>query len=391
MGQLLALGYKGMSYQSEPFIRSLETMISEDEIIFHPQRLTRLSEWCGERNACFIAFDSFTIRWLTGFTGSNGIIYVDHNCQVLFTDSRYAEQAPVEITRHGVNVKCVISSNPLNEIAELSKERNIHLDGEKCSWSSKERIEDLVEGEVINAHEFCSELRCIKDKSEIEKIRTAAQITCVALDSALAELNKETTERELAQNIESFMITHGALNAAYPPIVAAGKNSALPHARPTEQRIMDTNLLLVDVGANFEGYCSDMTRMIPLSKLSAEQEYALQIVLDAQTKAIEAIRPGIKAKDVDAICRDALSNAILGAEFLHGTGHGVGLEIHEYPRINSKSDDIIQEGMVVTVEPGIYIEGSYGIRWEDLLLVTDSGVEYLTNYDKRTQVGNSYG
>ncbi len=380
-----------MSYQSEPFIRSLETMISEDEIIFHPQRLTRLSEWCGERNACFIAFDSFTIRWLTGFTGSNGIIYVDHNCQVLFTDSRYAEQAPVEITRHGVNVKCVISSNPLNEIAELSKERNIHLDGEKCSWSSKERIEDLVEGEVINAHEFCSELRCIKDKSEIEKIRTAAQITCVALDSALAELNKETTERELAQNIESFMITHGALNAAYPPIVAAGKNSALPHARPTEQRIMDTNLLLVDVGANFEGYCSDMTRMIPLSKLSAEQEYALQIVLDAQTKAIEAIRPGIKAKEVDAICRDALSNAILGAEFLHGTGHGVGLEIHEYPRINSKSDDIIQEGMVVTVEPGIYIEGSYGIRWEDLLLVTDSGVEYLTNYDKRTQVGNSYG
>ncbi len=380
-----------MSYQSEPFIRSLETMISEDEIIFHPQRLTRLSKWCGERNACFIAFDSFTIRWLTGFTGSNGIIYLDHNCQVLFTDSRYAEQAPVEITRHGVNVKCVISSNPLNEIAELSKERNIHLDGEKCSWSSKERIEDLVEGEVINAHEFCSELRCIKDKSEIEKIRTAAQITCVALDSALAELNKETTERELAQNIESFMITHGALNAAYPPIVAAGKNSALPHARPTEQRIMDTNLLLVDVGANFEGYCSDMTRMIPLSKLSAEQEYALQIVLDAQTKAIEAIRPGIKAKEVDAICRDALSNAILGAEFLHGTGHGVGLEIHEYPRINSKSDDIIQEGMVVTVEPGIYIEGSYGIRWEDLLLVTDSGVEYLTNYDKRTQVGNSYG
>jgi len=366
-------------------------MISEDEIIFHPQRLTRLSEWCGERNACFIAFDSFTIRWLTGFTGSNGIIYVDHNCQVLFTDSRYAEQAPVEITRHGVNVKCVISSNPLNEIAELSKERNIHLDGEKCSWSSKERIGDLVEGEVINAHEFCSELRCIKDKSEIEKIRTAAQITCVALDSALAELNTETTERELAQNIESFMITHGALNAAYPPIVAAGKNSALPHARPTEQRIMDTNLLLVDVGANFEGYCSDMTRMIPLSKLSAEQEYALQIVLDAQTKAIEAIRPGIKAKEVDAICRDALSNAILGAEFLHGTGHGVGLEIHEYPRINSKSDDIIQEGMVVTVEPGIYIEGSYGIRWEDLLLVTDSGVEYLTNYDKRTQVGNSYG
>tara|TARA_A200000159_G_C7188705_1_gene282840 strand:- start:301 stop:696 length:396 start_codon:yes stop_codon:yes gene_type:complete len=131
--------------------------------------------------------------------------------------------------------------------------------------------------------------------------------------------------------------------------------------------------------------------MIPLSELSKEQEYAAQIVLDAQIKAIEAIRPGIKAKEVDGICRDALSNAITGGEFLHGTGHGVGLEIHEYPRINSKSDDILREGMVVTVEPGIYIEGSYGVRWEDLLLVTGNGVEYLTNYEKRTQVGNSHG
>jgi Xaa-Pro aminopeptidase len=318
-------------------------------------------------------------------------MYLDPNCQILFTDSRYAEQAPVEIARHGVDVKCVIGSDPFNRIAELARKRNVHVDGEKCSWSAKETIESLIEGDVIDAHKFCLELRCIKDKSEIEKIRTAAEITCVALDSALAELNSETTEKELARNIESFMIEHGALNAAYPPIVAAGKNSALPHARPSSQRILDTNLLLVDVGANFEGYCSDMTRMIPLSELSKEQEYAFQIVLDAQIKAIESIRPGMRAKEVDEICRDALSDAITGGEFLHGTGHGVGLEIHEYPRINSKSDDILQEGMVVTVEPGIYIEGSYGVRWEDLLLVTGNGVEYLTNYEKRTQVRDSHG
>ena len=379
------------SYQFERFIRSLKMMTSEEEIVFHPQRLTRVSEWCAERNACFIAVDSFTIRWLTGFTGSNGIMYLDQNCQILFTDSRYAEQAPVEIARHGVDVKCVIGSDPFNRIAELARKRNVHVDGEKCSWSAKETVESLIEGDVIDAHKFCLELRCIKDKSEIEKIRTAAEITCVALDSALAELNSETTEKELARNIESFMIEHGALNAAYPPIVAAGKNSALPHARPSSQRILDTNLLLVDVGANFEGYCSDMTRMIPLSELSKEQEYAFQIVLDAQIKAIESIRPGMRAKEVDEICRDALSDAITGGEFLHGTGHGVGLEIHEYPRINSKSDDILQEGMVVTVEPGIYIEGSYGVRWEDLLLVTGNGVEYLTNYEKRTQVRDSHG
>ena len=375
-----------MSYQSERFTRLLKMMTREDEIAVHLQRTTRVGDWCAERNACFIALDSFTIRWLTGFTGSNGVVFLDQNCQILFTDSRYAEQAPVEIARHGVDVKCVISPDPFNRIAELASKRNIHLDGEKCSWSAKERIERLIEGDVIDAHKFCSELRCIKDKSEIEKIRTAAEITCVALDNALAELNAETTERELARNIESFMIEHGALNAAYPPIVAAGKNSALPHARPTNQRILDTNLLLVDVGANFEGYCSDMTRVIPLSKLSKEQEYVSEIVLDAQIKAIESIRPGIRAKELDGICRGILSNAIPGGEFLHGTGHGVGLEIHEYPRINSKSDDILLEGMVITVEPGIYVEGLYGIRWEDLLLITDSGIEYLTNYKKHTQV-----
>ena len=373
-----------MSYQSERFIRSLKMMTSEEEIASHPQRLTHVGDWCAERNACFVALDSYTIRWLTGFTGSNGIIYLDQNCQVLFTDSRYAEQAPVEIAGHGVDVNCVIGSDPFKKIAELARKRNLHLDGEKCSWSAKEKIERLIEGDVIDAHKFCLELRCIKDKGEIEKIRTAAEITCVALDNALAELNTETTERELARNIESFMIEHGALRAAYPPIIAAGKNSALPHARPSDQRILDTNLLLVDVGANFEGYCSDMTRMIPLSKLSKEQERASQIVLDAQIKAIESIRPGIRAKEVDAICRDILSNAISGGEFLHGTGHGVGLEIHEYPSINSKSNDMLREGMVVTVEPGIYFEGSYGIRWEDLLLVTDSGIEYLTNYKKHT-------
>ncbi len=373
-----------MSYQFERFIRSLKMMTSEDEIASHPQRLAHVGDWCAERNACFVALDSYTIRWLTGFTGSNGIIYLDQNCQVLFTDSRYAEQAPVEIAGHGVDVNCVIGSDPFKKIAELARKRNLHLDGEKCSWSAKEKIERLIEGDVIDAHKFCLELRCIKDKGEIEKIRTAAEITCVALDNALAELNTETTERELARNIESFMIEHGALRAAYPPIIAAGKNSALPHARPSDQRILDTNLLLVDVGANFEGYCSDMTRMIPLSKLSKEQERASQIVLDAQIKAIESIRPGIRAKEVDAICRDILSNAISGGEFLHGTGHGVGLEIHEYPSINSKSNDMLREGMVVTVEPGIYFEGSYGIRWEDLLLVTDSGIEYLTNYKKHT-------
>lgn len=380
-----------MSSQSERYIRSLQMMISEDEIILHSQRLAHVREWCAERNACFIALDSFAIRWLTGFTGSNGIVYLDPDCQVLFTDSRYSEQAPVEIARHGVDVKCEIALDPFNRIARLSRKRDVHLDGEKCSWSTKEKIESLIEGKVINAHKFCLELRCIKDNSEIVKIRTAAEITCMALDSALAELNAETTERELARNIESFMIEHGALNAAYPPIVAAGTNSALPHASPSNQRICDTNLLLVDVGANYEGYCSDMTRMIPLSKLTQEQEYASQMVLDAQTKAIEAIRPGIKAKEIDGICRDAISNVIPGGEFLHGTGHGVGLEIHEYPSINSRSDDILREGMVITVEPGIYIQGSYGVRWEDLLLVTDSGVEYLTNYEKRTQVLDSNG
>ena len=355
------------------------------------QRVLKIRNWINQYDSCFIATDTYAIRWLTGFTGSNGLLFLDQNHMTLFTDSRYENQADIELARFGAKSNCVVGPNPMRSIADLSKGKNIFIDSEKCSWAKKEEIESQIEGEIVDAHDFCFSLRGIKDKSEIDKIKTAAEITCRALDRSLAELDEQTTEKELAGKIEYYMALEGASNVAYPPIVAAGSNSALPHARPTGQRILTQDILLVDIGANYKGYCSDMTRMIPLSTMSAEQKHVSQIVLDAQRKAIEAIRPGIMAKEIDGICRDALNDKGFGDRFLHGTGHGVGLEIHEFPRINSRSEDLIQEGMVITVEPGIYLEDSFGIRWEDLFLVTDTGVEYLTNYGKLTQLDETQG
>ena len=378
-----------MNYQCERFIRLLEIMQSDEKIIFHMERVQSVRKWIRTHNVCFVASDPFTIRWMTGFTGSNGLLFLDQDQLVLITDSRYTEQGPKELMKHGTDANCLISPDPLKTVAELSESRDVFLDGEKFSWSVKKKLQNLIDGTVVDAHEFCSTMRGLKDESEIAKIKKAADITCKALDKALSEIDDSTTEKQLAAKVEYFMSLEGASNAAYPPIIASGPNSALPHARPTDQRILNNNLLLVDVGANYDGYCSDMTRVIPLSKLSEEQMKVSQKVLDAQERAIQMIRPGVTANEIDAVCRNTLSENGLAKKFTHGAGHGVGLEIHEYPRINRTSSDVIQEGMVITVEPGVYLEGSYGIRWEDLLVVTSKGVEYLTKYEKLTQVSKS--
>ena len=364
-------------------------MQSDEKIIFHMERVQSVRKWIRTHHVCFVASDPFTIRWMTGFTGSNGLLFLDQDQLVLITDSRYTEQGPKELMKHGTGANCLISSDPLKTVAELSESRDVFLDGEKFPWSVKKKLQNLIDGTVVDAHEFCSTMRGLKDESEIAKIKKAADITCRALDKALSEIDDSTTEKQLAAKVEYFMSLEGASNAAYPPIIASGPNSALPHARPTDQRILNTNLLLVDVGANYDGYCSDMTRVIPLSKLSEEQMKVSQKVLDAQERAIQMIRPGVTANEIDAVCRNTLSENGLAKKFTHGAGHGVGLEIHEYPRINRTSSDVIQEGMVITVEPGVYLEGSYGIRWEDLLVVTSKGVEYLTKYEKLTQVSKS--
>jgi len=353
-------------------------MVGKETVSYHNARVTKVRDWLNNEKAAFVAFDPITVQWLTGFTGSNGIIYLDSENCVLLTDNRYSLQAPEELLKNSSMAECKICSDPFTYIAELSKGQQIVLDGERVSWAQKKRLSTEITSKISDAQTPIRELRSVKDESEIQRITTAASIASTALTEILKDLNELTTEKQMAANLDHKMKLLGASGSAYPPIVASGVNSAYPHATPTDTVINENALLLVDVGALYEGYRSDMTRTISVGTLSAQESELLELVKEAQNLAITEIKPGVQAKHVDLTCRNFLNEKGYGDLFSHGTGHGVGLEIHEFPRINNRSEDVLEEGMVITIEPGLYLQGSFGVRWEDLLLITSDGVQFLT-------------
>lgn len=365
---------------------SLNPMESKEPQALHKKRTAKVRDWLSDSDGLLVTFDSVVIEWLSGFTGSNGCIFLDNDDFILFTDSRYKLQAPEEIKQFGVDARCVITADPYSEISEISKSRVIYLDGERISWAQKKKLSEKLQGKITDTQSPIRELRSIKDPHEVQAIATAANIADRALTQTIETIEMPITEKQFAAIIDHKLQLLGASGPAYPTIVAAGSNSAFPHATPTDSVINENAMILVDVGAQYNGYRSDMTRMIPTGSLTQEQNEMIELVLEAQKVAISEVRPGILGKEIDHACRTYLKENGFGENFTHGTGHGVGLEIHEYPRINSKSEDLIEEGMVITIEPGIYLDGKYGIRWEDLLLVTSDGVEFLTKSEKLTQL-----
>ena len=353
-------------------------MATSEIVSYHNIRVNRVRDWLTSEEVSFVAFDPVTVQWLTGFTGSNGSIYLDSEKFVLFTDNRYRLQAPEQLTENNSFAECKICIEPFTLMAELSKDQPIVVDGERVSWAQKKRLSAEVTSKVRDTQTPIQKLRSVKDQLEIERITAAAAIASEALADTLKNLNEFTTEKEMAANLDYKMKLLGASGSAYPPIVASGLNSAYPHAIPTDTVINENALLLVDVGALYKGYRSDMTRTISVGSLSAQENELLDLIKEAQNLAIREIKPGIQAKRVDLACRNFLYDQGYGDLFIHGAGHGVGLEIHEFPRINNRSEDVLEEGMVITVEPGVYLQGSFGVRWEDLLLVTANGVEFLT-------------
>ena len=357
---------------------------------YHEERLNKVRKWLESEDAAFVAFDSITVRWLTGFTGSNGTIYVDEESFILFTDSRYVIQAPKELEKYSSSAECEICLDVVKSISITAKDKPILIDGERVSWAQKKKLSLSVKGSVTDSRVPIQEFRSVKDQLEIGYISKAATIAEQALNETFSDLDDATTEKEFAALLEYRMNLLGASGPAYSPIVASGENSAFPHASPTSNTISDSNLLLVDVGAVFEGYRSDMTRVMPVNPLNSKEKEALELVQEAQKLAIKEVKPGVLGKDIDLACRNYLQEKGFGDFFTHGSGHGVGLEIHEFPRINSKSKDVLKENMVITIEPGLYMPKSFGVRWEDLFLVTSKGVEFLTN-PRETQKGIRLG
>ncbi len=323
------------------------------------------------------------VRWLTGFTGSSGTALITDDTLVLLTDGRYAEQGPAELAAAGVDGKVVIGADSLaGLVAATAGHTRVGLEAEHVTWADQRRYHEAIEGELVPTSGLLGNLRAVKDSGELARIRVAVQIADDTLAEVIPMLAHAPTEREVALELDFGMRRHGATASAYETIVASGPNSALPHARPTDRTLQPGDLVVIDVGALVDGYRSDMTRSFVLGEPDHEQLRQLEVVRQSQAAGVAAVGPGVAAKVVDKACRDVIATAGWQKAFTHGTGHGVGLDIHEQPRVNARTADVLAPGMVVTVEPGVYIVGQGGVRWEDLLHVTDTGAEVLTSSPK---------
>ena len=321
------------------------------------------------------------VRYLTGYTGSNGILLLTASADaVFFTDPRYRIQAAGEV---GCRVE--IGKGPLLPIViSLVGRKKIRRLGFEKSRLSYERHEFLRSRLPLNAAleplaGLVEGLRTLKSPSEIAKIRRSVELNSKAFEQALVTVRPgRTREADLAASIEYRMRRLGAERPAFETIVASAERSALPHAQPSERLLGKNELLLIDMGATLGGYASDMTRMAFLGRPSSRIKRIYKAVLESQLAAIDAVRPGVTAESVDRRARQVLKGYNFDRLFVHSTGHGLGLEIHEPPRLGKKDKAILEEGMAITIEPGVYVEGYGGVRIEDTIVVTRAGCEVLT-------------
>ena len=331
----------------------------------------------------FLTSDSTSLRWLSGFTGSAGTLLVtDENMQLL-TDGRYGEQAPKETAGTGIDI-CIGDRKKHKEIIEvtLSAAKSLALESDRITWSEAEALRESVEAELVPAKGLLSDLRRVKEPEEVVRLQAAATIADQALAAVKADLAAEPTENEFARALDHTMLELGAEALSFETICASGPNAALPHARPSDRTIRSGDLVILDFGAVIDGYHSDMTRTFAIGDVAQDLLGMLQAVINAQNRGCDRVEPGAKASDIDDACRSHLAMHNLSEYFVHGTGHGVGLEIHEGPWLNSQSDDILEKSQVVTVEPGVYRPGIGGVRIEDTVLVTSSGYQRLTTAPK---------
>jgi Xaa-Pro aminopeptidase len=334
------------------------------------------------------------IRYLTSFSGSTGMLLVGPDETLFVSDGRYRDQSAEEFARAGVEVSSEIG-RPAEQLAALDQAlkgvSRLGVEAEHISWASEQRLattmSTIASGltKVVPTRALIEALRVVKDDGELARIELAAEIADVALAQVKEHLTKQVSEQEFALELDFEMRRRGADGVAFETIVASGPNSALPHARPSDRRILAGDVVVVDFGAEVDGYRSDMTRMLCAGTVaSPEMQDLLDAVLVAQRAGVRALKPGSRGGDVDAACRESLSAAGYGDVFLHGTGHGVGLEIHEAPAVTPGGADILEEGAVVTVEPGAYLQGLGGVRIEDTLVITPTGARTLTKSTKDT-------
>ena len=325
------------------------------------------------------------LRWLTGFTGTSGIAVVGSEGRLFLTDFRYLERAAREVA-DGFERR-VVERQLLPELAEALRGR-VGFDDAATSVRSLRRLEEAISGavELVPAAGLVERLRRSKDTDEQRSIAEAARVADEALEWTLERRLAGRSEREVARAVEARIRELGA-EPSFPAIVAAGPNGALPHAEPAEREIEAGELVVFDLGAIVDGYCSDCTRTFAAgSEPDAEAADVYELVRGAQAAGLEAVRAGVSGPDADSVARELIAAAEHGDHFGHGLGHGVGLEVHEAPRLSQRSEDTLVEGDVVSVEPGVYLPDRFGVRIEDLVVITADGHRNLSSLSKELRV-----
>lgn len=328
------------------------------------------------------------IRWLSGFTGSNATAIVTPDSFTIITDGRYETQIADQLSAAGVEATVAITREIAEPVAvAVGQAGRIGLESADVTWASQRQFAEWLPGrELVPTSELVEYQRRFKDTGELQRLRLAASIADRALSVVKPELNAGRTELEIARMLDATMLDLGADDLSFATIVAAGPNSAKPHATPSDRPIGDGDMVVIDFGAKVDGYGSDMTRSFLLGETTDRQREVFEAVEQAQARGVAAVRDGVEEREIDRVCREELGNRGLGEAFIHGTGHGIGLEIHENPILSTRATGILRSGYVVTVEPGVYLPDLGGIRIEDSVVVTESGCEPITLSSKSPAV-----
>jgi Xaa-Pro aminopeptidase len=355
----------------------------------HEARRDKLRRALRKAGAGALLVTDFTnVTYLTGFTGDDSYVLLRSDGEVVLSDPRYTTQLGEECPGVDLHIRPPGTKmlEALVKVLKSSKVGRLGIEAESMSVALRDQIAgEMPRMEIVPTSGLVEELREIKDKDEIAQIRQAVRYAEKAFGVLRATLQPEKTEKQVTDELEHQMRLFGAKDRAFPSIVGVGARAALPHAVPGDRRIGESDFVLVDWGARGGLYNSDLTRVLVTGRISPKFKRLYKVVLEAQTQAIAAIRPGAKAPHVDHIAREIIAKAGFGRYFAHGLGHGLGLQVHEAPRLAANSQGVLKPGMVMTVEPGIYLPGWGGVRIEDDVLVTRTGHELLTSAPKQLE------
>ena len=352
-------------------------------------RLGRLRAVLADAELDALLVTSLTnVRYLTGFAGSAGQLLVTADDVVLITDGRYGDQAGEEIARARADARVIVGRSVAvqrEQLADLVRALpSIGLEASNVSWSDQRALTALLRPTLVPTTGLVEGLRAVKDGGEVARIEAACDVASDALGIVFSLTDGEPTEEEFAWALEAEMRRLGASGPSFGTIVGTGANGALPHHRADHTRMTAGDLLVLDFGCVVDGYASDMTRtaLVGGGEAASWQRELIEVATAAQAAGVAAVRPGLTGAEVDAVCRASINDAGLGDLFTHGTGHGVGLQIHEAPWVLATATEVLQPGNVITVEPGVYRVGLGGVRVEDTVLVTADGCRPLTKTPK---------